>query len=92
MQFYSCVLLSCCNHKNPTLEIKGAIPNKYERVIITDLFDNVLTHAGFDDGMPYFSDEFYQGLRTEYEKIITYDKERARNLFWFTVQFVNCNI
>lgn len=86
--FCTCAFLSNCNHEHPTLEIKEAIP-KYTKITITTYtFGELVTPAGFDkDGNPYFSDEFYQNLRNEYDEIIKYDKERARNLFWFDIAF-----
>mgnify|MGYP005804671869 CR=1 FL=1 len=92
---YSTVaFLSPCNHQKPSLEIKGTIPTKYTEMIITDYtFGEIVVPEGFDEaGLPYFSDEFYQKLRTEYDDIVKYDKERARNLFWFNVSFVNCTM
>lgn len=92
---YSTVaFLTCCSHERPTLEIKGTIPSKYTKIIITDYtFGKVVVPDGYDEaGLPYFSDEFYQNLRMEYDEIVKYDKERARNLFWFDVKFENCNM
>lgn len=92
---YSTVaFLSRCRHEKPTLEIKGTIPIKYTKLIITDYtFGEVVTPIGFDEaGLPYFSDEFYQKRKKEYDTIVKYDKERARNLFWFNVKFVNCSM
>lgn len=92
---YSTVaFLSTCNHEKPTLEIEGTIPSKYAEIIIKDYtFGKVVVPEGFDEaGLPYFSDEFYQKLRMEYDDIVRYDRERARNLFWFDVQFVNCTM
>lgn len=92
---YSTVaFLSYCDHEKPSLKIEGSLPKKYTNIIIKDYtFGKVVEPAGFDEaGAPYFSDEFYQKLRKEYDKIVKYDKERARNLFRFDVQFVNCEI
>ena len=82
--------LSHCNHQKPSLEIKGTIPTKYAEMIITDwTFGNIVIPEGFDEaGLPYFSDEFYQNRKKEYDKIVKYDEERARNLFWFNIEFV----
>lgn len=85
--------LSNCNHEHPTLEFQKPIP-KYNNIIIKDYtFRNIVTPTGFDeDGAPYFSDEFYQKLRNEYDRVIKFDKERARNLFWFDVTFeIKCS-
>ncbi len=81
--------LSNCNHEHPTLEFRGKVPSKYTNITITDYtFGKVVVPAGFDEnGAPYFSDEFYQKLQKEYEEIVKFDKERARNLFWFDVKF-----
>lgn len=87
--FYSTVaFLSNYSHEHPTLEFCKPLP-KYDNIIIKDYtFGNIVTPAGFDeDGAPYFSDEFYQELLNEYDKVIKFDKERARNLFWFDVTF-----
>lgn len=80
--------LSTCNHEHPTLEIKCEIP-EYTNITITDYtFGKVVIPEGFDkDGNPYFSDEFYQEILKEYDQIRKFDKERARNLFWFDVKF-----
>lgn len=92
--YSTAAFLSCCDHEKPTLEIKGDLPKKYTNIIITNYtFGKVVEPAGFDEaGAPYFSDEFYQKLRTEYDKVVKFDKEYARNLFWFNVRFVNCEI
>lgn len=84
--------LSYYNYELPTLNIEGRIPSKYTEIIITRYdSDEVVELAGLhEDGKPYFSDEFYQELRKKYDEVVKYDKERARNLFWFDVKYVNC--
>lgn len=86
--------LSDCNNEKPILQIKGKIPTNYTHIIITDYtLGKVILPAGFDEnGVPYFSDEFYRKLRTEYDEIIKIDKEWARKLFWFNVRFENCKM
>lgn len=73
------------------LEINGKIPINYSKIVIKAYnSDEVVTPAGFDeDKVPYFSDEFYQNLIKKHDKIIKYDKDLARNTFWFEVIFEN---
>jgi len=87
--YHTVAYLSNCSHEHPTLEFREKMPSKYTNITITDYtFGEVVVPAGFDEnGAPYFSDEFYQKLRKEYDEIVKFDKERARNLFWFDVKF-----
>lgn len=91
--YTTAAFLSNCNHEHPTLEFIIPLP-KYDNIIIKDYtFGNIVTPTGFDeDEAPYFSDEFYQELRNEYDRVIKFDKEKARNLFWFDVTFeIKCS-
>lgn len=86
--FFGTVAYLSNTHKNPTLEIDCKIPEYTNMIIKEYTSGKVVIPAGLDDkGRPYFSDEFYQNLREEYDRVIKYDKERARNLFWFDVTF-----
>ncbi len=84
--YTTAAFLSNCNHEHPTLEFIKPLP-KYNNIKIKDYtFGNIVTPTGFDeDGTPYFSDEFYQELQNEYDRVIKFDRERARNIFWFDV-------
>ena len=87
--FSTVAFLSYSGHAHPTLEIKGEIPKEYSKITIKGYtFGNIVEPDGFDDeGRPYFSDEFYQKLGDKYNEVIKFDKERARNLFWFDVRY-----
>ncbi len=88
--FSTSAFLSPLNKEHPTLEIPlSEIPAKYDRITVTAFNDGtVVIPEGIDDeGRPYFSDKFYQERLKKHKEVAKYDKEAARNLLWFNVEY-----
>lgn len=89
--FHTSAFLSNFNCEYPTLELKGNIPKEYTQIVVSYYdSDEVVIPDGFDEkGRPYFSHEFYEKIKKEFDRVVKFDKERARNLWWFDVTFKN---
>lgn len=85
-RYYTSAFLSPFGPKH-FLEIDDP-PSSYGRIIVKEYSSGIVVEpSGFKDEVPYFSEEFYQRKLKKHDEIIKYDKESARNVFWFDVMF-----